>query len=154
LKPLQAMPTVVLDPYLLISMSATFPTGLLASCFYARFAVCDHLLPEDFLSEEYKQLMQALHREKVDTLSVPAVEMVDLLPMRNILVLNQIATIAVARFHGYLFASDCCTFRRAASTILQSADVLCGRQVCQRFMPHYLTPPESYIQVSYNTHYA
>lgn len=134
MEPLQVIPTVILDPYLLISLSAEFPTGILESCPYARFALCDHLPPEDFLPEEYNRLIQAIHRENIDKLSVPAVEMADLLPMRNMLVLNQIASIAVARCHDYLFASDCCTFRRVASTALKSAHILCGKQVCQRFL--------------------
>ncbi len=130
---LQKIPTVVLDPYLLMSMSAVLPNGALATCLYARFAICDHIPPGDFLPEEYEQLMQAINRENVETLSVPAVEIADLLPMRNVLVLNQIATIAAARYHGGMFASDCCTFRRAATTVLKPAHILCGRQVRQRF---------------------
>jgi hypothetical protein len=122
-----------LDPYLPMSMSAELPTGALAACLCVRFAVCDHLLPRDFLLEEYKHLTQAINRENVEMLSVPAVEVADFLPMRNILVLNQIATIATARHHGCMFASDCCTFRRAATTVLKPAHILSGRQVRQRF---------------------
>lgn len=130
---LQKIPTVVLDPYLLISWSAILSTGALSACLYARFAICDHMPPGDFIPEEYEQLMQAINRESIETLSVPAVEMADLLPMRNALVLNQIATIAAARFHGCMFASDCRTFRRAATTVLEPVHILCGRQVRQRF---------------------
>lgn len=134
MEPLQAVPTVVLDPYLLLSISAVLPSGILASCPCARFVVCDHcLLPEDYLQQEYNQIAQVMHRENIDALPVPAVEITDLLPMRNILVLNQIATIAVARYYGYLFASDCRAFRREASTVLEPVRVLCGKQLCQRF---------------------
>ena len=129
----QKIPTVVLDPYLLMSMSAALPNGALAACLSAQFAICDHIPPGDFLSEEYGQLIQAINRENIEMLSVPAVEIADLLSMRNVLVLNQIATIAAARCHGCMFASDCCTFRRAATTVLKPAHVLCGRQVRQRF---------------------
>jgi hypothetical protein len=118
---MQKIPTVVLDPYLLMSMSAMIPSGALAACLYARFAICDHIPPEDFLPEEYEQLVQALNRENIEMLSVPAVELADLLPMRNVLVLNQIATIAAARCHGCMFTSDCCVFRRAATTVLKPA---------------------------------
>lgn len=130
---MQKIPTVVLDPYLLMSMSAVLPHGELAACLYARFTICDHIPPGDFLSEEYKQLMQAIDRENIEMLSVPAIEMADLLSMRNVLVLNQIATIAAARCHGCMVASDCCVFRRAATTVLKPADVLSGSQVRQRF---------------------
>lgn len=133
LETLQKMPTVILDPYLLISMSATLSTGALAACLCARFAICDHLLPGDFLPEEYKNLMQAITQENVEKLSVPAVEIADLLPMRNVLVLSQIATIAAVRYHDCMFASDCCAFRRAAATVLKPAYILCGRQISQRF---------------------
>jgi hypothetical protein len=133
LKALQKIPTVILDPYLLMSMSAVLPTGALAACLYAQFAICNHIPPGDFIPEEYEQLMQAINRENIETLSVPAVEMADLLPMRNALVLNQIATIAAARFHGRMFASDCRTFRRAATTVLEPIHILCGKQVRQCF---------------------
>jgi len=133
LEALQKIPTVVLDPYLLISMIAILPVGALAACLCARFAICDHLPPGDFLPEEYKHLMEAINQENIETLSVPAVEIADLLPMRNVLVLHQIATIAATRCHGCMFASDCCTFRRAATTMLEPARILCGRQVRQRF---------------------
>jgi hypothetical protein len=133
LEALQKIPTIVLDPYLLMSLSAILSTGALSACLYARFAICDHMPSGDFLPEEYERLMQAINQENIETLSVPAVEMADLLPMRNALVLNQIATIAAARFHGCMFASDCRTFRRAATTVLEPAHILCGRQVHQRF---------------------
>ena len=130
---MQKTPTVVLDPYLLISMSAVLPNGALATCLYARFTVCDHIPSGDFLPEEYEQLLQAIDRENIEMLSVPAVEIADLLHMRNVLVLNQIATIATARCHSCMFASDCCVFRRVAATVLNPAHVLSGKHVCQRF---------------------
>lgn len=129
----QKIPTVILDPYLLMSMTAILPAGALAACLCARFAICDHLLPGDFLPEEYKHLMEAIDQENIETLSVPAMKITDLLPLRNVLVLYQIATIAAARCHGCMFASDCCILRRAATTVLMPARILCGRQVCLRF---------------------
>lgn len=135
---LQKIPTVILDPYLLMSISAVLPNGVLAACLSARFAICDHILPGDFLPEEYEQLVQAINRENIETLSVSALEIADLLPMRNVLVLNQIATIAAARYYGCMFASDCCTFRQAASTVLKPAHILCGRQVRQCFNLNWL----------------
>ena len=130
---LQKIPIVILDPYLLISLSAILSAGALAACLCARFAICNHICPGDFLPEEYNQLMRAIHREHIEQLSVPAVELADLLSMGNVLVLNQIATIAAARYHGCLFASDCSVFRREATTILKPTHVLCGRQVRQHF---------------------
>jgi hypothetical protein len=129
----QKIPTVVLDPYLLISMSAVLSPGTLLACPHARFAVCEHMTPGDFLPQEYKRLIQAINREHMEMLSVPAIEIADLLPMRTALVLNQIATIAAARFHGCMFASDCRIFRHKATTVLEPNYILCGRAVRQRF---------------------
>lgn len=130
---LQKIPVVVLDPYLLISISMMLPIGALAACLYARFAICDHILPGNFFPGEYRQLLQIIHRGSIEMLSVPAIEMADLLSMRNVLALNQIATIAAVRHHGCILASDCCVFRRAAATVLKPDHVLSGRQVRQRF---------------------
>jgi len=133
LEALQKIPTVILDPYLLMSLSAMYSTGSLSDCLYARFAVCDHIFPDHFLVGEYEQIMHVMNQENIETLSVPAVDLADLLSMRNVLVLNQIATIAAARFYGCMFASDCRAFRRAATTVLEPTHIFSGGQVRQRF---------------------
>lgn len=130
---LQKIPIVILDPYLLIYLSTMLSCGTLAACLHARFAVCDHIIPGDFFQESYGRLMQTIDREQIVKLSVPAVEMADLLPMQKILTLNQIATIAAALHHDCMLASDCSTFQRMATIVLNPANVLCGKQVCQRF---------------------
>jgi hypothetical protein len=121
------IPTVVLDPYLLITM----PTGTTKQD--VRLAVCDHLSPGDFLAAEYTRIMEVVNREKVTLLAVNALEITDLMSMRPVLVLYQIATIAAARSYQYLFASDCAIFRRMALKALNPDQVLSGTDLCQRF---------------------
>lgn len=68
---LQKIPTVILDPYLLMSLSEMHSTGALSNCLHARFAVCDHMFPDDFLAGEYEQIRYAMNRENIELLSVP-----------------------------------------------------------------------------------
>jgi len=132
-EPLQSPPIVLLDPYLLLTTSMTLPSGTWALCPWAKFALCGHLTPGDFLPHEYTQITRAQVREQMNLLSVNAIEMEDLLPMLNVLIPYQIATIAVARLYHCLFASDCAIFRRMARVALPGDYVLCGDEVRQRF---------------------
>jgi len=133
LESLETIPTVVLDPYLVINMTATLTVGALLSCKLARFVICDHFSVTDFLSDGYVRLKEGIDQEKLETVSVSAVDMSDLLPMRNVLALSQVAIIAAARCHQGLFASDCCVFRRMAQTVPSSDNVICGRTLRERF---------------------
>ena len=119
-------PLVVLDPYLLLKL----PAELFGHA-QVQFAVSDHLLPEEFPARDHAQIVQAVTREKVGTLSVRAVDLGDLLSMRNVLAFHQITSIAAARSHKCLFASDCCVFRRMAGQILAPTRVLRGADVLQ-----------------------
>lgn len=121
------IPTVVLDPYLLM----TIPTGVMLR--HVRLAVCDHLLPGDFLLNEYTRIIEVVNREKITLLAVNALEVTDLMSMRDVLVMYQIVTIAAARRHQCLFASDCRIFQRMARKALNPDQVLSGQALCRRF---------------------
>jgi len=126
-------PTVILDPYLLVSLYNTIPEGALSTCDNAQFALCDHLPPDEFHPAEFDRIRRVVTSEDVQLLPVDALEVADLLHMRDVLVLHQIASIAAARSRRYLLASNCGIFRRMARTALGDDFVLCGLDLCQRF---------------------
>jgi hypothetical protein len=124
---------VVLDPYLLVDLAAEERESTLSACQHAHFAVSDHLLQDDFPSDEYTQITAAITKEKIARLSVLAVDMADLMSTRNVLAFHQVATLATARRHRCLFASDCTAFRRIAGSVLKFDHILCGADVRMRF---------------------
>src|SRR5580658_9302476 len=101
------VPTIVLDPYLLITISRTISTSALYSCDKARFVISDHYSPEGFLPREYAHFIEAIAREKVEAHSVSALCLAHVMPLRASLTMNQISTIATAYCHNYFFATDC-----------------------------------------------
>lgn len=125
--------TVVLDPDLLLELTATLPGGILARCAKAQFVIADFLSPDDFLPDSFRELTAALDQEGIKRLPSSAIGLSDLMPLRNSLVLYQVAAIATAREHSYMFASACPVIRRKAIQILAPDRVLCKESLCAQF---------------------
>lgn len=128
-----ARTTVVLDPYLLMTLSDAVSAGALSSCGVARFALCDHLAPGDFRPADLARIRRAAEREAVALMGVAATDLTGLLGLRDVLALSQVASIALARSHSGLLASDCVVLRRMACSALAPGRVLCGLELRQRF---------------------
>ncbi|WP_309713547.1 hypothetical protein [Armatimonas sp.] len=120
---------IIIDPHLLISIGGKIPSGSLTSCPYAKFFICNHLVSSDFTTDDYLRIQELIGSEDIEQLPVDAVEMNDLLGMRNHLVLYQIASIAAARFYECSFASDCCILQRMARSVLSEDKVLGGSDI-------------------------
>ena len=91
--------------------------------------ICNHLVSSDFTTDDYLRIQELIGSEDIEQLPVDAVEMNDLLGMRNHLVLYQIASIAAARFYECSFASDCCILQRMARSVLSEEKVLGGSDI-------------------------
>lgn len=124
------MPTILIDPPLLLSVRAGGFAGSFRESPDLRFALSDHLPGWAYPDGWVSRVREAALEECISFESVDASDMADLQSrLRHELADNEIASIAIARRQGYRLSSDCPVLLRHGRQALGSGSVVPGQAI-------------------------